>query len=142
MGDIMGFNFKSTGEKIKKSFSGIYLEVLKGLAIALVISLALILISALILSFVEASDLAINIINQVIRAISLLVACIIAFKEKSNGWKKGLFLGILYAIVAYLMFSLMDGKFEWGWKLLIDFVASAIMGTICGVVAVNIHKKR
>ena len=100
----MSFSLKKEKSKPAEK-SNMYLEVLKGLTIALIISLVLILAMALIITFVDVSDTAIAIINQIIKAVSLLVASIIAFKEKSNGWKKGLILGIIYIVAAFLIFS-------------------------------------
>lgn len=137
----MSLSFNKTESKPKKGLSGIYLEILKGLTIALIISLVLILTMALIITFTDISDKVIAIINQVIKAVSLLIASIIAFKERAQGWKKGLILGIIYVIAAFIIFSLMEGKFTFGWNMLFDLVAGAAMGTICGVFAVNIRKK-
>ncbi|HHW90316.1 MAG TPA: TIGR04086 family membrane protein [Clostridiales bacterium] len=135
----MSFSLKKEKSKPAEK-SNMYLEVLKGLTIALIISLVLILAMALIITFVDVSDTTIAIINQIIKAISLLIASIIAFKEKSNGWKKGLILGVIYIVAAFLIFSLMDGKFTFGWNILFDLIAGAVMGIICGIFAVN--KKR
>lgn len=136
----MSFSLKKEKSKSPEK-SVIYLEVLKGLTIALIISLVLILLMALIITFVDVSDTAIAIINQVIKAVSLLIASIISFKEKSNGWKKGLILGLVYIVAAFLIFSLMDGKFTFGWNILFDLIAGAIMGIVCGIFAVNIKRK-
>ncbi len=136
----MSFSLKKEKSKPAEK-SNMYLEVLKGLTIALIISLVLILAMALIITFVDVSDTAIAIINQIIKAVSLLVASIIAFKEKSNGWKKGLILGIIYIVAAFLIFSLMDGKFTFGWNILFDLIAGAVMGIICGIFAVNIKRR-
>jgi putative membrane protein (TIGR04086 family) len=136
----MSFSLKKEKSKPAEK-SNMYLEVLKGLTIALIISLVLILAMALVITFVDVSDTVIAVINQIIKAVSLLVASIIAFKEKSNGWKKGLILGIIYIVAAFLIFSLMDGKFTFGWNILFDLIAGAVMGIICGIFAVNIKRR-
>ncbi|NLC16914.1 MAG: TIGR04086 family membrane protein [Clostridiales bacterium] len=136
----MSFSLKKEKSKPAEK-SNMYLEVLKGLTIALIISLILILAMALVITFVDVSDTVIAVINQIIKAVSLLVASIIAFKEKSNGWKKGLILGIIYIVAAFLIFSLMDGKFTFGWNILFDLIAGAVMGIICGIFAVNIKRR-
>ncbi|HEY8390883.1 MAG TPA: TIGR04086 family membrane protein [Clostridia bacterium] len=128
---------KTTSPKVGE----IYLEILKGLTIALIISLILILAMALVITFVDVSDTVIAIINQIIKAVSLLVASIVSFKEKSKGWKKGLILGVVYIIAAYIIFSLMEGKFTFGWSILFDLIAGAVMGIVCGIFAVNLGKK-
>ncbi len=137
----MSFSLKKEKAKTNPKVGGIYLEILKGLTIALIISLILILAMALVVTFVEVSDLVMAIINQVIKVVALLIACIVSFKEKSQGWKKGLILGVIYMIAAYIIFSLMKGQFAFGWHILFDLIAGAIMGIICGMFAVNLRKR-
>ncbi|HEY8443773.1 MAG TPA: TIGR04086 family membrane protein [Clostridia bacterium] len=137
----MSFSLKKEKTKSPEK-SSMYLEVLKALTIALIISLVFILLMALIITFVDVSDTAINIINQVIKGVALLASSIIAFKEKSNGWKKGLLLGVIYIIAAFLIFSLMNGKFTFGWNILFDLIFGSIMGLICGIFAVNVRSRK
>lgn len=137
----MSFSLKKESTKTSPKVGGIYLEILKGLTIALIISLILILAMALVITFADVSDTVIAIINQVIKAVSLLIAGIVSFKEKSKGWKKGLILGVIYVIAAFIIFSLMEGKFTFGWNILFDLIAGALMGIVCGIFAVNLRKR-
>jgi len=137
----MSFSLKKEKTNTSPKAGGIYLEILKGLTIALIISLVLILAMALVITFVDISDTVIAVINQIIKAVSLLVAGIVSFREKSKGWKKGLILGVIYVIAAFIIFSLMDGKFTFGWNILFDLIAGALMGIVCGIFAVNLRKR-
>ncbi|MCL2751801.1 MAG: TIGR04086 family membrane protein [Firmicutes bacterium] len=118
------------------------LEIVKALTIAIVSSLLLVLVFALLIKAANIPDRAIAPVNQAIKAISLLIGALFSFKIKEGGWKKGLLLGVIYIVAAFLIFSLLDGKFKFDITLLFDFLIGAVMGVICGVIAVNISHKR
>ena len=118
------------------------LEIVKGLTIAIIVSLLLVLTFALVIKMANLPNSYIAPVNQAIKALSLLIGSLFSFKIKSGGWKKGLLLGIFYILLAYAIFSLLDGQFKFGISLLYDFLLGAAMGLICGVIAVNISRKR
>ena len=41
--------------------------------------------------------------------------------------------------IAYVIFSLMAGGFDWGWTVLLELLFGLAAGVISGVVAVNLH---
>jgi len=118
------------------------LEIVKGLTISIAVSLLLVLVFALVIKTANIPNDYITPVNQAIKALSLLTGSLFSFKIKSGGWKKGLVLGVLYIVLAYAIFSLLDGKFKFGMSLLYDFLLGAAMGLICGVIAVNITRKK
>lgn len=120
---------------------GEMLEIVKGITIAMVISLVLVLLFALLIKFANIPTAAIVPVNQGIKAISLLVGAIFSFKTKAGGWRKGLILGIIYVALAYVVFSLLDGTFKFDISLLYDAIMGALMGVVSGVIAVNLGKK-
>ena len=79
------------------------LQVLLGGISALCISLVLILVFALILRFVDLDTSFIMPINQIIKIISIFIGVITVFKKnKSKGFVKGVFIGLVYSVAAYL----------------------------------------
>lgn len=122
------------------SANSTYMEVLKALAVSLLLTLTLALIMSLIIMLAGIPATAVSIISQVIKGVSLFLGAMYGFKTKANGWKKGLLLGILYGIAAYVVFSLMDGGFSWGIFILVDIATAAAMGVICGIIVVNTRK--
>ncbi|GHV01880.1 hypothetical protein FACS1894211_12370 [Clostridia bacterium] len=119
---------------------GFTLELITASVIAVLISLILILLSAFLIKALNLSDGWLMPINQVIKGISLFIGALIAFKDRRNGWLKGLIFGIVYIILAFLIFSLAAMSFTFDLSILWDILFGAGMGLICGVIVVNIKK--
>lgn len=120
----------------------LWLNILKGSLISLALSLVLILIFAFFIKYVAVPENAIKPINQVIKGISLLVGIFIALKKSSQmGLINGLLIGLTYTILAFVVFSILDGHFEFSKTLVNDLLFGGIIGGICGVIAVNFKKK-
>ncbi len=120
----------------------LWLNILKGSLVSLAISLVLILIFAFFIKYVAVPESAIKPINQVIKGISLLVGTFIALKKSSQmGLVSGLLIGLSYTILAFVVFSILDGNFEFSKTLVNDLLFGGIIGGICGVIAVNFKKK-
>lgn len=124
--------------KTKKAF---WSQIIKGVLLATSVSLIGILIFALIIKFVGISSNLIMPINQVIKVISLFLGCFFALKtDSTKGLLKGLIIGFLYTIFAYLLFSLLSTKFAFNLTLLNDILFGTLIGGICGIIAVNLRK--
>jgi len=117
------------------------LEVTKALVLALVFTLALILVFALIIQWCNVPSGWITPVNQVIKGVSLLLASIISFRGGRHGWRKGLVLGLIYVVVAWVLFSALSGSWEIGWIVLVDLATGAMMGLLSGAIAVNARSK-
>ncbi len=108
---------------------------------ALSVSLLCILIFAFVVKFTALSESAIMPINQVIKFLSIFIGCWVAGKKiKSNGWLWGLVIGAVYTLLAFIVFSILDGEFRFTLSLLNDFVFGAIAGLISGIIAFNLRK--
>lgn len=120
----------------------ILLAIIKGSLIALCISLVGILIFAFILKFASVSDKAIRPINQIIKGVSVLIGVFVAMRKVDKmGLVGGLLIGLVYTILAFVVFSILDGNFEFNLTLLNDLLFGGIMGAICGIIAVNVKKR-
>ena len=127
-------------EKAEKQNKSAVFEVIKTVIVAVIISLVAILLMAFLIKLFNISTKAIPIINQVIKGLSILVACLICIKTPSNGWIKGIISGLLYIILAFVIFSLLSGKFEFGLNILNDVAIGAVSGMLSGIIAVSIRK--
>ncbi|MBE5735076.1 MAG: TIGR04086 family membrane protein [Clostridiales bacterium] len=116
------------------------LEILKGTIFALVISMLLIIVFAVIIRFVNVPDSIIMPVNQVIKGVSLLIACIIALKGSTKGFIKGLIIGTVYAVLSYIVFSVLSSTLSLGITTITDLLFSAVLGAISGLIAVNIKR--
>ena len=77
-------------------------------------------------------------VNQFIKVIAIFFGCMIAVKN-SAGYIKGALVGIIAIFFIYLLFALFGG-FN-GHGLLLDLLFSAIIGSISGIVSVNIKNR-
>lgn len=143
---VKAVKFKEKKTKKIKDVSdnshSLFLVVLKGSLVSLAVSLVGILIFAFFIKYVAIPTGAIKPINQVIKGISLLVGTFIALKKTDKmGLVIGLLIGFSYTILSFVVFSILDGNFEFSKTLANDFLFGGIIGAICGVIAVNFRKK-
>ena len=121
---------------------GFFKALLKGSLFALSISLILICIFAFVLRFLDINTDLIKPINQVIKIVSILLGAFMGLKKvKEMGLVSGFLIGVLYTILAFVVFSLLNGSFCFSPTLLNDMLFGGIAGAIAGVVAVNFKKK-
>lgn len=119
-----------------------WLTVLKGSLVALSISLVSILIFAFFIKYVAVPTNAIKPINQVIKGLSLLIGTFVALKKVDKmGLINGLLIGLAYTVLAFVIFSILDGHFEFTKSLVNDLLFGGLIGGICGVIAVNFRRK-
>ncbi len=125
--------------KFNKKFSSpILANILKGSLIAVSISLILILLFAVLIKLTNIPDVAISPVNQVIKIISIFFGCFLCLKKlPQKGLLTGSFVGMLYTVLAFLIFSLLGGTFSFNLTLLSDIIFATIIGGICGIMAVN-----
>ena len=132
---------KEIKEETGKS-PALWFVILKGTLISLAISLVGILIFAFIIKYIAVPTSAIKPINQVIKGVSLLVGAYISLKKSHKmGLVTGLLIGLFYTILAFLVFSILDGNFEFSKTLVNDLLFGGIIGAICGVIGINLRRK-
>ena len=126
----------------KKNDKSMYVSVLKGSLISIAISLVGILFFAFIIKLFGLNDGCIKPVNQIIKALSILSGVFFALKkDKNKGLVKGLAIGLVYTLVAVVVFSILNGSFTVDKSLLTDILFGGIMGAICGIIAVNLKGK-
>ncbi len=129
--------------KSEKSFSsGLFLSVLKGVLVGLGVALVGILLFAFILRFTNISDKIIAPVNQVIKGVSIFFGVFIGLKKhKEMGLLNGFLIGLFFTVLAFLVFSILDGTFCFDRTFLNDIVFGSVIGAICGIICVNLKKK-
>lgn len=118
------------------------LGIIKGAFWGVAFSLLCILVFAIIIKFTTISESAINPINQVIKVLSILFACFVVGKKvKNGGIFVGLFTGLLYTILAFVIFSILDGNFAFNLSTLNDITFGGIIGIFAGIIGINLRNK-
>ncbi len=126
---------------LKSDKNGLLGCVLKGVLVGLCVALVGILLFAFVLRFTNISDKIISPVNQVIKGVSIFFGVFIGMKKhKANGLLSGFLIGLLFTVVAFLVFSLLDGAFVFDRTFLNDIIFGSIIGSICGIICVNLKK--
>ena len=116
-------------------------DVLTAVLFATLISLALVLIFAIVIRFANVENKVIMPVNVAIKILSLLVGVLLAFKNPQNGLVKGAISGLLYMLFTFLIFSALNGfkdvTFSW-----IDLITLPIAGAISGIIKVNLKSRK
>ena len=116
-------------------------DVLKAVLFATLISLALVLIFAILIRFANVETTVIMPVNVAIKTLSLLVGVLLAFKNPQNGLVKGAISGLLYMLFTFLIFSALNGfkdvTFSW-----IDLITLPVAGAISGIIKVNLKSRK
>ncbi|MCH5278844.1 MAG: TIGR04086 family membrane protein [Christensenellaceae bacterium] len=110
------------------------ISILKSALIALLCSMVLIVISALLLQKQILEIDSIRIINPVIKAASSLIAALIGvrcFENKS--WLYGAISGIVYVVFSFAVFSILTNDFSFNTGTFIDLLMCGCAGMVGGI---------
>ena len=116
---------------------------IKGAITALIVTVAAVLALALIVKQSGMDETKISAINQAIKVVSIFIAGLISSRSVNE---KQLFTGsvsgLLYVIIGYVAFSLIEG--EWGDILLLmaDLAMGAVVGALVGLIFGKLLKKQ
>lgn len=128
-------------QKIKFNFSG-FISLLKCVLIGIVSTLIGIVIFSVVLKFADLSSTIISYINDVIKIFSIFI--MIMCVKRSNGEKlllKSLFAGVLYAILTFIIFSLLNGSFILNLSFVYDLLFAVITSAIVSVIINILNRK-
>lgn len=108
--------------------------------IAVIVSLGLILIFAMMIKWFDWSDGVIAPVNIAIKIISIAVGVLIATKNGDRRMQRGIVVGATYVVFSYICFSALLGEFSLSLENFWDLLLGVIVGGIMGVVS-NILRK-
>lgn len=132
-------NLKKQDKNENERKSSNILKVIKGSVISIFISVILLFIASLILTYTNIGENAIPTMIIIISAISIFIGSLIsAMHIKQKGILNGSLVGAIYIIIIYLFSSIAITGFNMNIKSLIMLVSSIIAGTIGGIVGVNL----
>jgi len=126
-----------------KSFTGVMQGFFKGLGLAVLITIAVFLIAALLLSYTPLSEGAIPFIAFVTEAIGALMSGFCTSRRTlSRGFLTGTVSGFFYILIIWLIASLAGDGFYVGKHILTMLIASAAAGAVGGILGVNIKNTK
>lgn len=114
------------------------IELIVAVAVALVVSLLLVLLCSFLVTMFNIPVDIVPIITCGIKVISIVIGGLICLRRPKNGWIRGALFGICYVLLSFVLFSLLGGSFEFGLKLLNDVALGTVCGAVTGIIAVNV----
>ena len=128
------------GNLEKNELSENLIRVAKGSVTAIVITLILLFIFAILLTYTKLQENIISPVVIVVTAISILIGSSIStLKIKKNGLLNGAFVGIIYIATIYIISSLTGSGFSCNINTIIMIVSSIIAGMLGGIIGVNLN---
>lgn len=123
----------------KTEFSKNIMRVVRGSIIAIFISLILLFIFAMLLTYTNIAENTINPVIIVISGISILIGSgISTLKIRKNGLLNGGLVGLIYIATIYLLSALTGSGFGVNINTIIMMAVSVISGMIGGIIGVNL----
>lgn len=112
--------------------------IVKGVILAIITSMILLLVFSAILTYTTVSESVSNPVIITITAISILFASQLSTRKiKKNGIINGGTIGGAYIILLYVISSIVTGNFSLGINAIIMIIASIIAGMLGGIIGVN-----
>ena len=118
----------------------LFKEIIVSTIVALVVSIILILLFALVIRLFGIPEDAIRPVNIVIKAISIFLGIFVGIKNSGAVALKGIFIGLLYYLISFLLFSTLSGNFSIENIKIVDVIFVIIAGVIGSIVKVAIKK--
>lgn len=124
----------------KNELSANLIRIVKGSIAAIVITLILLFIFAILLTYTKLQENIISPVVIVVTAISILIGSSIStLKIKKNGLLNGALVGIIYIVTIYLISSITGSGFACNINTIIMMVSSVIAGMLGGIIGVNLN---
>lgn len=129
-------------QKIKSFKIGGVLNLVKCSLIGIIATLIGTVVFAIVLKFADLSTTIINYINDVIKIFSIFIM-IVCVKKNNNEmmFLKSIFAGIIYALLSYVVFSVLNGGFVMDLTFVSNLVFAVIVSAIVAVI-VNVLTRK
>lgn len=118
-----------------------FFDLIRSTIVAVIISLVLVLVFALIVNLANVNENIILPVNEAIKVVSLLIGCFIGFRDMRSGVFKGAITGLLYTLLSILVFGIISHSVKFNLLSLVDVALGIIAGAISGILVVNLKKK-
>ena len=119
---------------------GLWGDIVRSVLYAVLATLVLILLFALIVKFAELTEEVIRPVNQAIKVLSIFTGLMIGIKIKEKGLSKGFLSGLLFTSISILLFSFLSLEPIFTTGNLVEVLAGSIIGAVSGAIVLLIKK--
>ena len=122
---------------------GMVWDVVIGAVSALLAAIVFVGLYAAAMKLFHISENSIPVVDQVGKMLCILLGAFMAVRHHPvKGWLRGGLAGVLYVLLAFVLFSAIDGDWSFDWTLLADVLMGFAVGAIGGVLLVNLRRKK
>ncbi|WP_425446030.1 TIGR04086 family membrane protein [Dethiothermospora halolimnae] len=115
------------------------INLVKGLIFSYIITIVLIFIASLILTYTDLSIDSLSVIKSIIMILSIALGAIyLSMKNNKKGWLNGGIVGLLYVVIMIIIGSIINNSFSLDSYVLIKLIIALITGAIGGMIGVNL----
>ena len=113
----------------------------KGIIISILISLLLILIYGILLTYTRISESPMTTVIMIITIISITLSSIyVAMRVASRGWLNGAITGLLYMIIIFLISLLFKIGVPFDKFIFSRMLMGFVIGALAGIIGINLKK--
>ena len=112
----------------------------KGACIAIIFTLAAVLVFALAVKLFSLSSAVITPVNQIIKMLAVFAGCFLCIRGP-RPVVRGLISGVITVAVTFFLFAAIAGELSFGWGILLDLAFGAVAGGISGAISALARKK-
>lgn len=119
--------------------NNIYLPAAEGVLRGFIITVVLLLIFAVIMTFTEVSERASSIFYLVTTILSIMYGSIYAVRKiKKRGWLIGILVTVLYLLVLYIVSIISGNSSVIGADRINRFLIALVVGALSGMIGINL----
>jgi len=123
---------------VETKSSNSLITILKGTILSIFLTLILLIIFALLLTYTNINENTMPAVIIIVTAISILLGSqITTGKIKRNGILNGIIVGSLYIFILYILSSIITKDFSFSKYSIIMIITSVLIGGIGGIIGVN-----
>lgn len=115
-------------------------EIGKGVCAAAVVTLAAVLVFALLIKLFSISSSVIMPVNQLIKMAAIFTGCFVCLRP-GRALAKGAICGVVVILATYFLFAIVAGEISFGWKNVLDWLFGGVVGAISGIVCAAVKGK-
>lgn len=114
-------------------------KIIKGVLFSLIITIILVFILSVIMTFMDISVQARNISNVIITCISVFLGTVYASRSiNRKGWLTGVMVAIGYVFCLFLIYAVFNQQIEFSIRDVYRAILAVIVGALSGMLGVNI----